>query len=168
MMSTLSINSAKRRDSALFTCLVENLYGKDETNIRLIVQEPPESPKELKLIDRRSREARLSWSQLFNGNSEINRFWITCHIKDSSCKYDLHLLIVTIILIKLSQLAAEFSSFGHLNVTVDNLASEKVQSYTIRDLKPATIYVCSIKSENDVGLSLSSNTIEFKTDEQGN
>lgn len=67
MMSTLLISSAKRRDSALFTCLVNNLYGKDETNIRLIVQEPPEPPKEMSLVDRRSREVRLSWTQLFNG-----------------------------------------------------------------------------------------------------
>lgn len=86
MVSSLRIESARRRDSALFTCLVSNSYGKDETNIRLIVQEPPESPKDLRVMEQRSREVKLAWSQSFNGNSEINRFWITCHPKDYSCK----------------------------------------------------------------------------------
>ncbi|XP_074605506.1 cell adhesion molecule Dscam1-like isoform X2 [Brevipalpus obovatus] len=153
MLSTLRIESARRRDSALFTCLVTNAYGKDETNIRLIVQEPPESPKNFKVLHYRSREAKLSWSQSFNGNSDINRFWITCHPKDYS--------------------SPEFSSFGHLNVSVDRLTKntgkmspEEGQSHVVRDLRPSTAYVCSVKAENDVGLSKASNTVEFKTEEQ--
>ncbi|XP_015789765.1 Down syndrome cell adhesion molecule-like protein Dscam2 isoform X2 [Tetranychus urticae] len=146
LVSSLRIESARRRDSALFTCLVSNSYGKDETNIRLIVQEPPESPKDLRVLEQRSREAKLTWSQSFNGNSEINRFWITCHPKDYS--------------------SGEFSSFGHLNMSVDNLSIEEGPIYIVRDLRPATTYVCSVKSENDVGLSKSSNTVEFKTEEQ--
>lgn len=86
LTSTIKIESAKRRDSALFTCLVTNAFGQDETNIRLIVQEPPESPKEVKVIDQRSRTAKLSWSQPFNGNTPIIKFWITCHPKDFQSK----------------------------------------------------------------------------------
>lgn len=38
MSSEITIKSAERRDSALFTCLVTNAFGRDDMNIRLIVQ----------------------------------------------------------------------------------------------------------------------------------
>jgi len=94
IVSSLKIETVSRKDSAIFTCLVSNVYGKDEMSIHLTVQEPPESPKFLKVIDHRSREAKLSWYQSFNGNSEINRFWITCHSKDYTCKQDLIKVII--------------------------------------------------------------------------
>ncbi|GFW88097.1 ig-like domain-containing protein [Trichonephila clavipes] len=37
-LSELLIESVDRGDSALFTCLARNSYGKDETNIQLIIQ----------------------------------------------------------------------------------------------------------------------------------
>ncbi|XP_035221790.1 Down syndrome cell adhesion molecule-like protein Dscam2 [Stegodyphus dumicola] len=38
-LSELLIESVDRGDSALFTCLASNAYGKDETNIQLIIQD---------------------------------------------------------------------------------------------------------------------------------
>ena len=166
--SSLKIESAVREDSDIFTCLVSNIYGKDEMNIHLTVQEPPESPKALKVIDNRSQEVKLSWTQAFNGNSEINRFWITCHPKDYSCKSIINSYFhffcsnSDIIII-----ASEFSSFGYLNMSIENLSNENEPFFLVRDLKPATLYLCSVKAENDVGLSGASNTVEFMTEEQG-
>lgn len=37
-LSELTIESVDRGDSALFTCNASNTYGKDETNIQLIIQ----------------------------------------------------------------------------------------------------------------------------------
>ncbi|KAI1278123.1 Down syndrome cell adhesion molecule-like protein Dscam2 [Halotydeus destructor] len=83
LRSTLRISSVTRRDSALFTCTVSNAYGSDEMNIRLMVQEAPESPLQLKLVDRTSRTAKLSWLTPFSGNSVIIKYWITCHPRDT-------------------------------------------------------------------------------------
>jgi Down syndrome cell adhesion protein len=38
MISYLEISSTIRHDSALYTCLVSNNFGRDDTNIQLIVQ----------------------------------------------------------------------------------------------------------------------------------
>lgn len=37
-INILEINQTDRRDSALFSCLASNLYGKDEYNVQIIVQ----------------------------------------------------------------------------------------------------------------------------------
>ena len=37
-MNILEINQTDRRDSALFSCIASNLYGKDEYNVQIIVQ----------------------------------------------------------------------------------------------------------------------------------
>lgn len=37
-MSEILIRQADRRDSALFSCVASNAYGRDDTNIQLIVQ----------------------------------------------------------------------------------------------------------------------------------
>jgi hypothetical protein len=38
VLSDLSIRSAERDDSALFTCVATNSFGSDDTSINLIVQ----------------------------------------------------------------------------------------------------------------------------------
>ena len=83
MLSLLKIESVKRKDSGLFSCLVKNAYGEDESTIRLIVQEPPEPPRELKVTETSSRSVKLSWSIPFNGNNQILKYWITCFPKES-------------------------------------------------------------------------------------
>jgi len=83
MLSSLKIESVKRKDSSLFSCVVKNSYGEDESNIRLIVQEPPEPPRELKVIEKTSRSVKLTWSIPFDGNNQILKYWITCFPKES-------------------------------------------------------------------------------------
>lgn len=88
--STLKIASVRRRDSALFTCLVSNAFGADEMNIRLIVQEPPEAPRDVKLLEVGSHSAKLTWTAPFNGNNQITKYWITCHPKEMFGKRLIH------------------------------------------------------------------------------
>lgn len=38
IVSEILIRQADRRDSALFSCIANNAYGRDDTNIQLIVQ----------------------------------------------------------------------------------------------------------------------------------
>ncbi|RWS30915.1 down syndrome cell adhesion molecule:-like isoform A [Leptotrombidium deliense] len=143
--STLSSEVAERRDSALFTCFVSNVYGKGEMNIRLIVQEPPESPKEFKLIEQRSRSAKFAWHPSFNGNAPITRYWITCHPKD---------------------VLKNLLPFGHINVSVDSVMTDDGTMAVVRALRPATAFKCSVRAENEVGISAASSHVEFLTDEE--
>ena len=85
-VSSMKIESAKRKDSKIFSCSVSNAFGSDVMNIQLIVQEPPEAPRDLKLIQSTSRTAKLAWSIPFNGNNQILKYWITCFSKDTFSK----------------------------------------------------------------------------------
>ncbi|CAG2102033.1 unnamed protein product [Medioppia subpectinata] len=49
--SEIVIRNADRRDSALFSCVTTNAYGHDDTNIQLIMQEPPDAPSDLKILE---------------------------------------------------------------------------------------------------------------------
>ena len=51
MISYLEISSVVRHDSALYTCLVSNDFGADDTNIQLIVQGMCLMCSSLKLFD---------------------------------------------------------------------------------------------------------------------
>lgn len=86
IVSSMRIESAKRKDSKTFSCLVTNSYGSDVMNIQLMVQEPPEAPRDLKLIQSTSRTAKLAWSIPFNGNNQILKYWITCFPSDTFSK----------------------------------------------------------------------------------
>ena len=74
MLSTISIKRTQREDSALFTCVATNAFGSDDTSINLIIQEKPETPHGLKVIDKTGRSVKLSWQAPYNGNSNLTRY----------------------------------------------------------------------------------------------
>lgn len=90
IISEITIRGADRRDSALFTCLARNLYGTDDTNMQLILQEPPDSPQELKLLEYGSRHVKLSWVTPYSGNSPVLTYVL--QFKEDSGKKFMQLL----------------------------------------------------------------------------
>ncbi|KAF8774513.1 Down syndrome cell adhesion molecule-like [Argiope bruennichi] len=138
MSSEITIKSAERRDSALFTCLVRNAFGQDDMNIRLIVQEPPEPPRDVRVLEHKSRTAKISWSSPFNGNSAIIRYLVQC--KSESGDWD----------------------SGIQNITT---GSEET-SITLRGLRPARTYYCRVRAENSVGLGDPSEPVTVVTTEE--
>lgn len=80
-VGSFTISKAIPSDSGYYFCTVENEFGSADLPIRLIVQEPPHKPIDIQLLDCGSRTARLSWKTTFNGNSEITKFWIFCHLQ---------------------------------------------------------------------------------------
>lgn len=52
-------------------------------------------------------------------------------------------------------------------MSVDFIPSEDGTSSTVTGLRPATTHLCSIRAENEVGLSISSHKIEVRTEEEG-
>lgn len=72
--SELLIRNADRRDGGLYTCLASNSFGHDDTNIQLIVQEPPDPPSDIKIIERDGRSIRIQWSTPYSGNSPLTHY----------------------------------------------------------------------------------------------
>lgn len=73
VISDLSIKRTDRTDTALFTCVATNAFGSDDTSINMIVQETPEVPYGLKVLDKSGRSVQLSWVAPYDGNSPITR-----------------------------------------------------------------------------------------------
>lgn len=74
MVSELSIERTIRQDTGIFTCIATNSYGNDEMNIQLIVQEIPEPPRNVRVMDQLSRSIGISWTQPYAGNSPITNY----------------------------------------------------------------------------------------------
>ncbi|KFM61824.1 Down syndrome cell adhesion molecule-like protein 1, partial [Stegodyphus mimosarum] len=68
VISEVTIISADRRDSALFSCTASNEFGRDETNFQVVVQERPDSPRNIEIKELTSRTVILTWIQPYSGN----------------------------------------------------------------------------------------------------
>ncbi|KAH6928692.1 hypothetical protein HPB50_018635 [Hyalomma asiaticum] len=74
LISELVIRDTDRSDGALYTCHTQNKYGKDDRKVKLIVQEVPGPPQDVRLKDVWSRSASVSWSPSYSGNSPISKY----------------------------------------------------------------------------------------------
>ncbi|XP_076363657.1 cell adhesion molecule DSCAM-like [Tachypleus tridentatus] len=136
--STLVIRNIQTRDAALYTCSVENSYGNDSWNIKMIVNEPPQSPSNIVVGDVRSRVAKVSWksSPTMSAVTQfIVRFW-------ESSRY-----------FGVKKLKEQVLYFGET-------------SLLLRNLHPGTEYTVEIQAENSVGLSEPSDPVTFTTQEE--
>ena len=129
IMSEVLIKRADRRDSSLFTCLASNSFGYDDTNIQLIVQEPPDPPKDLQVVEITSRSIKISWSPPYSGNSPI----VSYHM--------------------------QFRSGIHSSEQSDWMSAQNVSFPSgetigqIVGLKPAVLYYFRLIAENHIGRS---------------
>ncbi len=71
MNSQLSISRSDRHDSGRYRCSAENQYGRSEHNIYLGVQESPDAPTNLEVLEVKSRTVKLSWKRPYDGNSPV-------------------------------------------------------------------------------------------------
>ncbi|KAL1428766.1 hypothetical protein MTO96_002487, partial [Rhipicephalus appendiculatus] len=139
MISTLTIKSAERRDGALYTCIVRNPYGSDETNVQLLVQEPPSSPADVRAMKISSRSIEISWSPSYNGNSPIRKYHV--HFTNTT-SWDIP------------------GATSHLSVPgTENRG-------IVYKLLPMTTYRIKVVAENALGHSAPSDTLEVTTSEE--
>ncbi|XP_064480697.1 cell adhesion molecule Dscam1-like isoform X2 [Ornithodoros turicata] len=136
--SEIIIRQADRRDSALFTCIATNNFGQDDTNTQLIVQEPPDAPQDLKVLEVTSRSVRLEWTAPYSGNSPITHY--TVQYKDEGSKWHAKMQ-------NLSTVASETSG-------------------TVRGLKPSAVYHFRVFAENRIGRSDGSHAVKTTTTEE--
>ncbi|XP_022703484.1 Down syndrome cell adhesion molecule-like protein Dscam2 [Varroa jacobsoni] len=135
----LTIKETRREDSALYTFKAQNGFGDDHTYINVIVQEPPESPRELAVYEVFGRNATLRWNQpLFDGNSAISSYII---------QYKPHM----------ENMGHSFSS-----VEINGTSLRAV----LGPLEPIQQYECRIASRNALGQSDFTDSIIFTTKEE--
>ncbi|KAI4469263.1 titin [Holotrichia oblita] len=138
MVSELSIERTIRQDTTTFTCSATNAYGQDEMHIQLIVQEIPEAPRNVRVIEQLSRSIGLSWTLGFAGNSPINSYIV---------QY---------------KLGTDAWPIQPLKVIVPGSQT----STTIPNLRPSQVYHIRILAENRLGLSEPSQVVQVSTLEE--
>ena len=69
--SQVIIRRTDRENSGVYKCNAKNSYGVSEHIINLSVQERPDPPMMLEVMEINSRSVKLSWKQSFDGNSPI-------------------------------------------------------------------------------------------------
>ncbi|KAI2811059.1 hypothetical protein BLOT_002229 [Blomia tropicalis] len=136
--SELLIRNSDRRDGGLYTCLTSNSFGRDDTNIQLIVQEPPDAPTDIKVNERDGRTLRLVWSTPYSGNSPLTHYVVQHKLENE--KWSSH----------------------YANISV--LASEN--SISISGLQPVTAYQVRMFAVNNLGRSESSDILTVQTSEE--
>ncbi|XP_048480569.1 Down syndrome cell adhesion molecule-like protein Dscam2 isoform X9 [Plutella xylostella] len=138
VVSDLSIRRTERSDSALFTCVATNAFGSDDTSINMIVQEVPEAPYGLKVLDKSGRSVQLSWAAPYDGNSPIKKFLIEYKRAKGNWEKDIDRVLVP----------GDSSEAG------------------VFSLRPATAYHIRIVAENELGTSEPSETVTIITAEE--
>ncbi|XP_058830695.1 cell adhesion molecule Dscam2 isoform X41 [Topomyia yanbarensis] len=138
VMSSLSIKRTERSDSALFTCMATNAFGSDDSSINMIIQEAPEMPYALKVLDKSGRTVQLSWAKPYGGNSPLKRYIIEFKRSRGTWENDVDRVIVP----------------GHTNEA------------QVQKLSPATTYNIRIVAENEIGVSDSSEVVTIITAEE--
>ena len=138
VLSTISIKRTERADSALFTCVATNAFGSDDTSINLIIQEVPETPFDLKVLEKNGRNIKLSWQAPYNGNSNLTRYLIEFKLTKGTWQNDIDRVLVS--------------------------GDESVAG--VFSLRPATSYHFRIVAKNAIGSSGPSETITVETSEE--
>nr|XP_027209811.1 Down syndrome cell adhesion molecule-like protein Dscam2 [Penaeus vannamei] len=136
--SSLSIKSADRTDSAVYTCVATNAFGSADTSINLSIQECPEQPSNLTVLDVGSRSVELSWPSPYNGNSPITRYFVEYKLRQH-----------------------DWENYGERMMVPGNQTQAAVL-----DLRPATTYHLRIVARNEIGDSDPSDIVTFTTDEE--
>ncbi|KAJ0174157.1 hypothetical protein K1T71_010303 [Dendrolimus kikuchii] len=138
LVSELSILQTYRQDTGALTCRASNAYGQDEMLIHLVVQEVPEMPKNIRIIDQQSRSIQISWTQPYAGNSPIINY-----------------------IVQYKEAPEPWPSTPQKVIVPGSVTSTSVQN-----LQPATSYHLRIIAENRLGQSEPSQLIQVTTTEE--
>ncbi|GFO29921.1 Down syndrome cell adhesion molecule [Plakobranchus ocellatus] len=137
-LSQLTIEPSTRQDSGFYTCTAKNKFGHGVLVNHLVVHEPPEPPKDLKVVNVSSREADVTWKKPFDGNSPITNY--TVQYKNATEIWQ--------------------GVLPNISVKWDKLYA------TLTPLLPAFNYHIRVIAHNAVGGSEPSNVVEVATEEE--
>ena len=139
LISEIHWRSIERSDSAVYDCEVRNKLGVSRRSQSLIVVEPPDAPKHVKISDLDSNSARINWALAFNGNldlTKLNIYYWESHTKQQSANHKLN------------------------KIEIDLATSTW---HVLKSLKSGTHYTVAITCVNKMGESALSELVEFET-----
>ncbi|XP_015125029.1 Down syndrome cell adhesion molecule homolog [Diachasma alloeum] len=166
LKSQLSIGSSDRQDSGTYRCTADNAYGRSEHLMYLAVQERPDPPTTLQVIEIGSRSIRLSWKRSFDGNSPIRNYIIQYRtlghaLTDEWDPSKTHNITFTP---------------GNLTAAPTNLAQNALSRYEttsddqeialVGGLHPAVTYTFRIFAINSIDISEPTDPVVAKTQEE--
>ncbi|XP_014609542.1 PREDICTED: Down syndrome cell adhesion molecule-like protein Dscam2 isoform X8 [Polistes canadensis] len=136
LISILGFASTSREDSGKYLCIATNAYGRDQSTIHLYIQEPPDFPRNLHVMEKGSRYIKIGWTTSQDGNSPITQYIIE-YKTDSEVWHD-HTFHTTVPGARAS---------GHVS-----------------GLRPAVTYQFRVYAENELGRSQASDILDATTD----
>ncbi|KAK6620098.1 hypothetical protein RUM44_006498 [Polyplax serrata] len=137
-LSELIIFNSLREDSGQYYCIATNTFGRDEMALQLFVQEPPDFPRNIHVIDKGSRFVKLGWVLSQDGNSPI----LQCVVE--------------------YKLESELWQDQSTEVTVPVGQA----TVLIGSLRPALTYQFRFFAENELGKSQPSEVLEVMTESE--
>ncbi|KYN00441.1 hypothetical protein ALC62_08745 [Cyphomyrmex costatus] len=138
----LRIIQASHMDRGDYVCVAANAYGRDKTTIHLLVQEPPDFPRNLHVAEQGSRSILLAWSSPATDRD-------ASHISSPITNY--------IVQYK------EAQDVWHEHNTQKLVAGDNTVA-RVSPLKPATTYHFRVLAENHLGTSAPSDILHVQTD----
>ncbi|XP_048510955.1 Down syndrome cell adhesion molecule-like protein Dscam2 isoform X2 [Athalia rosae] len=142
MISELRISEAGHADRGEYTCIASNAYGHDRANVHLLVQEPPNFPRNLRVAEQGSRSILLAWSPPSGDSDPVH--------PDSP-------IISYVVQYK------EAQDVWHEHNTQKLVAGDNTVAL-VTPLKPATTYHFRVYAENHLGTSAPSDILHAQTD----
>ncbi|XP_011684732.1 PREDICTED: Down syndrome cell adhesion molecule-like protein Dscam2 [Wasmannia auropunctata] len=138
----LRIVQASHMDRGDYVCVAANAYGRDKATIHLLVQEPPDFPRNLHVAEQGSRSILLAWSSPATDRD-------ASHVSSPITNY--------IVQYK------EAQDVWHEHNTQKLVAGDNTVA-RVSSLKPATTYHFRVLAENHLGTSAPSDILHVQTD----
>ncbi|XP_036147344.1 Down syndrome cell adhesion molecule-like protein Dscam2 isoform X7 [Monomorium pharaonis] len=138
----LRIIQASHMDRGDYVCVAANAYGRDKATIHLLVQEPPDFPRNLHVAEHGSRSILLAWSSPATDRD-------ASHVSSPITNY--------IVQYK------EAQDVWHEHNTQKLVAGDNTVA-RVSPLKPATTYHFRVLAENHLGTSAPSDILHVQTD----
>ncbi|KAG7198492.1 hypothetical protein KM043_005868 [Ampulex compressa] len=141
IVSQLRILQASLMDRGDYVCVAANAYGHARATIHLLVQEPPNFPRNLHVAEQGSRSILLAWSSPSEQDSQQGSSPITNYIVQYK----------------------EAQDVWHEHNTQKLVAGDNTVAL-VSPLKPATTYHFRVLAENHLGTSAPSDILHAQTD----
>ncbi|XP_069693342.1 cell adhesion molecule Dscam2-like [Periplaneta americana] len=143
-ISQLTIHHTTAEDSGKYVCIASNPFGKDETVVQLSVQDVPESPSDVRVLECGSRDVKLAWNEPLDGNSPILHY--------------------SVILTKNPEDWPEVKNEAQLDSRQEASPSPPQPWTRITDLQPAMTYYFRVAAFNQLGASPLSRAVSVTTE----
>ncbi|XP_043479175.1 Down syndrome cell adhesion molecule-like protein Dscam2 isoform X3 [Leptopilina heterotoma] len=141
LLSELCIIQASHADRGEYVCFARNAYGHDKVSVHLLVQEPPNFPRNLHVVELGSRAITLEWSTPSSVADSL-------HPDSPISKYVVQY--------------KEAQDVWHEHNTQKLVEGDKTIA-SVSPLKPATTYHFRVFAENHLGTSAPSDILHVQT-----